>query len=124
VLLWGIELPMMKVIEGRTNDALILPDGLVFTPMAFIEMLGAFKLEGEIEQYQVIQEKKDLIRIILKKTNEKVDEQKVDSLLQKNLLQITNSLSNQNKAIDFEIIFKDKLLKTPRGKLKVVTSKL
>ena len=41
----GIELPMMKVIEGRTNDALILPDGLVFTPMAFIEMLGAFKLE-------------------------------------------------------------------------------
>ena len=60
----------------------------------------------------------------MKKTNEKVDEQKVESLLQKNLLQITNSLSNQNKAIDFEIIFKDKLLKTPRGKLKVVTSKL
>lgn len=120
----GIMLPMMKVIEGRSNDALILPDGQIFTPMAFIEELGAFKLEEEIEQYQIIQEKKNLIRIILKKIDEKVDEKKVESLLRKNLRQITDSLSNQNKDISFEINFKDRLIKTPRGKLKVVISKL
>jgi phenylacetate-CoA ligase len=120
----GIQLPMMKIIEGRSNDSLIFPDNQVFTPIRFIELLGAFKLEEEIEQYQVIQQKKDLIRIILKKTNEKIDEKKVETLLQNNLLQITNSMSNQNKDINFEIIFKDKLSKTPRGKLKVVTSKL
>ena len=66
----------------------------------------------------------DLIRIILKKTNEKVDEKKVESLLRKNLLQITDSISNKRNSIDFEIIFKDKLSRTPRGKLKVVTSKV
>jgi phenylacetate-CoA ligase len=120
----GIKLPMMKVIEGRSNDFLIFPDNQIYTPIRFIELLGAFKLENEIEQYQIIQEKKDLIHIILKKTEKKVDEKEIKNLLQKNLKKITNSISKQKNDIDFKIAFKDKLSKTPRGKLKVVTSNL
>ena len=120
-----IKLPMMKVIEGRSNDNLIFPNNQVFTPIRFIELLGAFKLEKEIEQYQIIQEKKNQVRIIIKKTNPTIDETKIEKLLRENLIKISPpNTQNKDSTVHFDIIFTDKLTKTMRGKLKVITSKL
>ena len=122
--LCGIKLPMMKVIEGRTNDNLIFPNNQIFTPLRFIELLGVFNLEKEIEQYQIIQEKKNLLRIILKKTGPTVNENKIEKILRENLAIIFPDPKNKEQIVNFDIVFAEKLIKTRRGKLNVITSKL
>ena len=119
----GRKLPLMKVIEGRSNSFLTFPDGHVVTPMSFIEILKAFKLVDEIHQYRVVQKSKSLIEIYVKKTGDKVDEDKVRSWLIANLLDGLPRVERVDLSeVTFKVKFVDKLPLTGRGKLNVVFS--
>jgi phenylacetate-CoA ligase len=121
--LCGRNLPLMKVVEGRSNSFLTFPDGHVVAPMSFIETLGAFRLVNEIDQYRVFQKSKNLIEIYVKKTSDEVNEEKVRSWLIANLL---NGLPKVEKVdlsgVTFEVKFIDELPMSGRGKLNVVVS--
>ena len=111
-----IKLPLMKVVEGRSNDFLVFSGNRIVSPMRFIEVLGAFNLVQEIEQYKVIQEKIDKVRIIVKKTN---------NILLANLLKGFPNImfSNKDESI-FRIEFVNSIARTIRGKLSVVSSEV
>ncbi|MDQ1281427.1 MAG: hypothetical protein QG670_2692, partial [Thermoproteota archaeon] len=81
----GVNLPLMKLVEGRRNSFLVFPDDKIVSPMRFIETLGAFRLEKEIYQYQVVQKTKTNITIYIKKVNDKVNEKILVDTLKKNL---------------------------------------
>jgi phenylacetate-CoA ligase len=119
----GRKLPLMKVVEGRSNSFLVFPDGHVVSPMSFIETLKAFTLAEEIDQYRVIQKTKDLIEVYVKKTNENVDEEKIRSWL---LANISEGLPKVEKVdlsdVTFEVKFVDQFPLSGRGKLNVVVS--
>jgi len=119
----GRKLPLMKVVEGRSNSFLVFPDNHVVSPMSFIETLKAFTLAEEIDQYRVIQKTKNLIEICVKKTRENVDEEKIRSRL---LANISEGLPKVEKIdlsdVTFEVKFVDEFPLSGRGKLNVVVS--
>jgi phenylacetate-CoA ligase len=120
----GIKLPLMKLVEGRSNSFLTFPENRIVSPMRFIEILGAFSLVHEIEQYRVIQEKVDQVRIIIKKASENIDESKVRDILLRNLSQGLPELKSCEKNLMFTVEFVDEIEHTARGKLSVVSSKI
>lgn len=119
----GRKLPLVKVVEGRSNSFLVFPDGQVVSPMSFIEALKAFTLTKEIDQYRVIQESKNFVEIYVKKTKEDVDEGKIRSWLLANILDGLPKVEKVDLSeVTFEVKFVDDLPLSGRGKLNVVVS--
>lgn len=63
----GRGLPLMKLIEGRSDSFMQVPDGRIFSPIIWTLIIR--KIPG-VGQLKAIQEKKDLIRILLVKSHE------------------------------------------------------
>lgn len=119
----GKKLPLMKVVEGRSNDFITLADQESLSPLHFIEALGAFKLEKEIEQYRVIQQNTNCINILIRKTQTTVDEHKIKNTLLNNLeTNIPQCFDSKNSSVTVDIDFVDEIKCTDRGKLNVVCS--
>ncbi len=116
----GNILPLMDIIKGRANSFLVFPNHQIISPFNFIEQLGAYRLEKEIEEYKVIQEKIDYIRIIIKKTSETIEEEKLKRVLFYNLAELRSNYSD----VIFNVEFVDKIDRTCRGKLNVISSNL
>jgi phenylacetate-CoA ligase len=57
----GRGLPLMKIIEGRTDDFMKLSSGNIIAPTIWIIIL----MHYDIENYKVIQEKKNEIRLLI-----------------------------------------------------------
>ena len=119
----GINLPLMKVVEGRVNSFLVFAGNRVVNPMRFIEILGAFSLIEDIEQYRVIQEKIDKIRIIVKKSNNTVDETKLRNVLLGNLVKgLPNFAFSDKGELIFSVEFVEEMEHSATGKFSVVSS--
>jgi phenylacetate-CoA ligase len=119
----GISLPLMKVVEGRSNSYIVFPDDKVITPMRFIELLGAFQLDKEIDQYQVIQETRTSLKILVKKTSAEIDEGKVRKTLKNNIINGLPEITGLDQ-MGIEVDFVDEIPRSPRGKLNVITSRV
>jgi phenylacetate-CoA ligase len=121
----GRALPMMRVVQGRDNSFLVFADGHIVSPMSFIEILKAFLLVKEIEQYQVVQNGLNKIDILVKKAHKDVDESHLRDWLLANISHGLPRVENVDlSGVTFNVKFVDKLSLTPRGKLNVVTSNL
>lgn len=61
----GRGLPLMKVLEGRFEDFIILPSGRIISPMGTLRYFEDIK---GIDEYMIIQEKKDsfILQLVLK----------------------------------------------------------
>ncbi len=119
----GRKLPLMKVVEGRSNSFLVFPNGHVVAPMSFIETMKAFRLVKEIDQYRVVQKREDLVEIYVKKTNDSVNEERLRNWLVANILEGLPKVENVDLSqVRFEVRFVDDLPLTGRGKLNVVFS--
>jgi phenylacetate-CoA ligase len=118
----GNNLPLMKLMMGRQNSYLVFTGNQIVSPIDFIEVLGAFKLEREIEQYKVIQEKIDYLRIIIQKTNPNIDERKIRETLTKNLKKFSENPLLREAKFSFDIDFVEEIPRTSRGKLNVISS--
>jgi phenylacetate-CoA ligase len=119
----GNKLPLMKVVEGRSNSFLVFPHGHIISPMSFIETLKAFCYVNEIDQYRVLQKKEDLIEIWVKKTNENVDEGLLEERLIKNIHEGLPKVENVDLSeVQFKVKFVQELPKIGGGKLNVVIS--
>lgn len=63
----GRGLPLMKVVEGRTDSFMQVSDGRIFSPIIWTAVMR--RIPG-VGQFKAIQEKKDLIRILVVKDDE------------------------------------------------------
>lgn len=120
----GIHLPLMKVVEGRSNAFLVFPDNKIVSPMRFIETLGAFRLGSAIDQYRVVQETTTRIYIYIRKTHTARDEDKIAHLLKSNIQCGFSEIAASVNQINFEIEFVEEMPRTARGKMSVVTSRV
>lgn len=109
----GRGLPLMKVLEGRTDAFVQVPDGRVFSPIIWTILLRPFL---EIAQFKVIQEKIDLIMVQIVKGNgfsqETIDYVKRD----------IKKVLGDDVYVVVEII--DKILREKSGKVMSVVSKI
>jgi phenylacetate-CoA ligase len=57
----GRRLPLMKLLKGRADDFIALPDGTKLSPLGILNMENF----AEVREYRVIQERKNLVEIWL-----------------------------------------------------------
>jgi phenylacetate-CoA ligase len=64
----GLNTPLIKTIEGRTADTIVLPDGRKIPPTTFcfvlVNTLYALRTE-RVQRYQIVQETKNTVDILL-----------------------------------------------------------
>lgn len=106
----GRGLPLMKVLDGRSEDFIILPSGRIISPIVTLRYFE--NIEG-ISEYMIIQEKKDsfILRLVLKEGyNDEIFPQLRDRFIKG---------FGEDVAINFKVV--DSI---PReGKLRCVVSK-
>jgi len=62
----GRRLPLMKVVEGRKDSFLVLPNGRLLSPMSFWTIMRYFEYADDIDRFQVVQKKLTSIEIYVK----------------------------------------------------------
>lgn len=108
----GRGLPLMKIIEGRKDDFIKVPDGRIFSPDIWIIILMYY----DIEIFKVIQEKLNYITInIVPKSG----------FNQKSIDEIKNKARNVlGHEVEINIQIVDKILREKSGKMKSIVSKV
>ena len=115
----GRTFPLMKVVEGRKDSLLHLPDGRVLSPMAFRIAISRFF--GDITQYRVIQKKRDLFQICIRKSRQDINEEVMETEL---VAHISKMLRVSPRDVTFQVDFVEKIPLEKTGKLMAVVSEL
>jgi phenylacetate-CoA ligase len=114
----GRTLSMMKVIEGRKGDYIVLPDGRTISPTSFqLLMRGPF--QTKIEEWQVVQKEIESIDIYVKKSNENIEEKELESSMKTFMYGLIN-IKPENFSIN--IIFVEDIKREQSGKMRPVSS--
>ena len=117
----GRAFPLMKVIEGRKDSFVILPDGRVLSPLVFGWSMEVFKFYHCIDHYRVVQKKIDVFKFLIKTKGGHVDEKVMEAEL---LAHIRKMLNVGESEVAFEIEFVDDIPLDKSGKLRKVISEL
>ncbi|MBN2259199.1 MAG: phenylacetate--CoA ligase family protein [Clostridiales bacterium] len=117
----GRKLPLMKVIEGRSDSSLVFPDGRTISPRALTVAINMFSDYNVFDQFQIIQKKIDLFHIFVKLKDVPVKKQ---FLSRKFVEYLNRTLNLSNNLVTFEIEFVDEIPLRNTGKLMMVISEL
>ena len=117
----GRTLPLMKVVEGRRDSLLLLPDGQILTPRTFTIAMSMFKFYRYIDQFRVIQKKRDLLEFYIKMKDNSPEESIMEVELIAHLAKMCKLDMNDVK---MEIKFVEDMPLDKSGKLMAVVSEL
>lgn len=106
-------LPIMKSVEGRTDDFISLPSGKLISPRVLSIVIKHF---GGIMEYQVVQETLNNISVYIV-ISEKFDDKYIEKLSDN----IRKVLNNE---VSVDIKFRDALERGSTGKLRSIVSKV
>lgn len=109
--------PLMKVIEGRRDSFLVMPDGHLLSPMAFRNALAKFF--EKIVQYRVVQKRVNLFEIFVQ-LKDKVDE----SVFESELVGHVSNVLGFGDDVTIVVKFVDELSLARSGKLMAVVSEV
>jgi phenylacetate-CoA ligase len=116
----GRVFPLMKVIEGRKEEMILLPDGRVLSPLAVGDCMSAYPRFDQIVQYRFIQKKVDLFRILIaKKTG--IEDKMMETDLSSHIRR-TLRIREIDATIDMEFV--DEIPPDDTGKIRKVVSEI
>jgi len=117
----GRTFPLMKVVEGRKDSLIFLPDGRILSPLVIGDGMMFFKFYRNLDQYRVIQKKLNFFKFLVKKKDGSVD----DRVMKMELLEYLRKLFRVDEStVTFEIEFVDDIPLDKSGKLMKVVSEL
>lgn len=117
----GRTFPLMKVIEGRKDSLIVLPEGRLLSPRTFTIAMRMFRFYKHIDQFRMVQKKTDLFEIYIKKKNQNID----DSSMETDLLAHIEKMLNINMhEVAFKVKFVESIPLDKSGKLMAVSSEL
>lgn len=111
----GRGLPLMKVVEGRRDDFITLPSGEICSPRVFSNLM---KDISGIDQYKIIQEDLNKIKILISSSDEVHLSEYVIPLIRNEFTRFFG------EAINIEIQLCNFIPKEASGKLRKVVSKV
>lgn len=117
----GRSLPLMKLIEGRKDSFIILPNDQILSPRMFSLYMRKLSFFNLIDRYRIIQKRKDLIIFYLKMRKDHVN----TNALENELLNLFGRMLNvESNKITLKVEFVDDLPLSRSGKLTIVTSEI
>jgi phenylacetate-CoA ligase len=110
----GRMLPLMRVVEGRSDDFLIATNGKVISPTVFFPY--PFQDYTEIQQFRVIQEHKERLIIQVIPRSGIQDKQRILTDAEANI----KRLFGESMQVEFQVL--NKIERDPTGKLRKIAS--
>ncbi len=118
----GRKLPLMKIVEGRSDSFLVLPDGRKLSPMTFWTLMRLFRFTDHIFKFKFIQKQFEVIEVHVKRKDTSIKE---DYLKKKLLEHIGKCLHIGETAFTvFDVQFVEEIPLDKSGKLRSVVSML
>jgi phenylacetate-CoA ligase len=117
----GNNLPLMKVVEGRKDSFLLLPNNRIISPFAVNLEASSFKYFSSLDQYHIRQKSENLIEIYLRLNDTSLDQQTV-ALEFETLLQ--SFLGLKVGEVKLKTFFIDDLKILNGGKLASISSEI
>ncbi len=106
-------LPLMKLIEGRSDSFMQAPDGRMFSPIIWTLIMR--QIPG-VNQFKAIQEKKDLIRILV------VRDQAFTEATAGQIVHDVQEVMGKEMRVDVEVF--EEIPKDKSGKVRCAVSKV
>ena len=112
----GRSWPLIKRIEGRSDDFSILPSGQAISPMNLVNAMDPIYVKG-VMQYQIVQEKRDffLVKVVV---NQEFNGEQI-SLIQKRI-----RLRCHGEEINVDVQVVNGIAKEKTGKSRIIISKI
>jgi phenylacetate-CoA ligase len=115
----GRNLPLMKMVGGRKDSLLYLPNGQVITPRAFTVALHEFKFYNLIEKFRIIQKKLDVFEFIIELKDDSLNER----IFEEELVTHLRTIFKMHD-LTFNVRFVEEIPLDKNGKLMAVVSRL
>jgi len=113
--------PLMKVMEGRKDSIIFLPDGRELSPLVIGDGMIFFEHFDCIDQYRLIQKRLDFFKILVKKNDCGVEDKVMESGL---VAHFRKLLKVDESAVTIEVEFVDEIKLDRTGKLMKIVSEL
>jgi len=112
----GRSWPLIKRIEGRSDDFLILPSGQPISPLNLVNAMDPEYVKG-VMQYQIVQEKRDffLVKVVV---NQDFNREEI-SIIQKRI-----QLRCLGEEINVDVQVVNEIAKDKTGKFRIIVSKV
>lgn len=117
----GITFPLMKLIEGRKESMVVLPDGRSLSPLAIGDCMCAFRFFTYIYQYRFIQKGENVFEVLIRKKDGAIDDYLIAADLLKHIKE-TLGINESEVAVTVEVV--DEIPPDKVGKIRKVISEL
>lgn len=117
----GRSFPLMKMLEGRRDSLLRFPDGRVISPRSLTVAMKSFGGYGNIDQFRVVQRKKDFVEVLVKLKDNVAEPKTWAQVLQGHLQSI---LHLDDSGVNLAVSFTDRIPLDKSGKLMAVVSEV
>jgi len=114
-------LPLMKLVEGRRDSFLILPDGRLLSPMSFWTVMRYFEHADEIDSFRVIQKKIESLEVYVKTRNSLTPLETLERTL---VGHIRRCLQIDESSLDVQVDFVKEIPVDRSGRLRSVICEL
>jgi len=115
----GRVFPVMKMIEGRKDSFIRLPDGRILSPRNFTITMSMFSRYDQIDRFRIIQKGDNVIEVVLKLKEGFKDEGSLASLFEAHMRKM---LKLEDLNVDILVRFTDDIPLSKGGKLNAVVS--
>lgn len=117
----GKVLPLMKVLEGRKDSFIVLPNGQLLSPRAFTVAMSMFKRYRGIEEFRIVQRRLDYIEFFIKTKKDSVKKQVLEKELEAH---IQKTLGLDRLGVSISIVHINEIPLRKSGKLSAVISEV
>jgi len=115
----GRTFPLMKILEGRKGDTVVLPEGRTISSFAFIAAMYQLSFYENVDQFRIIQEKENVFRFLIKMKNNSVNWKFAEKEL---IALFVKVLNIKRDDVSFEVDFVNDIPLDETGKFRVVVS--
>ena len=117
----GIALPLMKVVEGRKDSLIALPDGRMLSPRTITVAMSMFKHYDSIEQYRIVQKRLDFLEVLIKVRDNNVDKKIIETDL---VTHFNRMVHFDEQRMTLDVKFVEDIALSKSGKIMAVVSEL
>jgi len=117
----GRTFPLMKVMEGRKDAIIVLPDGRAMSSFAFIAAMYQLSFYKHINQFRIIQKKMNHFRFLIKMKNSSVNRKLAENEL---TIHFSKALNLEAGEVNFEVEFVEDIPLDKSGKFRIVVSEV
>lgn len=117
----GRTFPLMKVMEGRKDAIIVLPDGRAMSSFALIAATYQLSFYKYINQFRVIQKKTNHFKFLIRMKNSSVNRKLAEKELMAHFSKVLNLKADE---VNFEVEFVEDIPLDKSGKFRIVVSEL